>query len=514
MDPTSRFDSGPLFEAVQLQGVFADGKTFVDCIPRRAPAAIQADYLKARERAGITFNLREFVELNFIVPLPAATEVCAGQPVERHIHSLWRQLRREPKSPEAGSSLLPLVHPYIVPGGRFREIYYWDSYFTMLGLRESGEEELIQNMADNFAWLIGRYGFVPNGNRNYYLSRSQPPCFSLIVELLAEKQGDQSLSRYLSALEAERNYWMDKTAPTSHLVVLGDGSILNRYYDQLEIARPESFAEDESIAAVSKQPRNILMRHIRSAAESGWDFSSRWFQDGEDISTIRTTELVPVDLNCFLYHLEATLARGHDRGGGAAGAVQFRKAAEERRLAILRHSWAEEFGFFCDYDIVKEKPTEHLSLAGVTPLFFAIATDQQAARVAEIIEKKFLAAGGLITTLRTTGQQWDAPNGWAPLQWITIKGLENYGYAKLAEEIARRWIKLNCDVYERTGKLMEKYNVVNVELEAGGGEYPSQDGFGWTNGVLLKLMRQYPAAAGRSDHRALLASAKVKARSV
>lgn len=505
MDSTSRFDHGPLFEAVQLAGVFADGKTFVDCIPRRPPAAIQSDYLLARDLLSPVFNLREFVELNFIIPPPAITDVCAGQTVERHIHSLWRQLRREPKVPELGSSLLPLIHPYIVPGGRFREVYYWDSYFTMLGLRESGEEEMIENMADNFSWLIGRYGFVPNGNRNYYLSRSQPPCFSLIVELLGEKQGDLVFLRYLMAMEAEYSYWMDRTAPTVHVVILSDGSTLNRYYDQLDIPRPESFAEDESLAAVSKQPRSILMRHVRSAAESGWDFSSRWFRDGNDISTIRTTELVPVDLNCFLHHLEKTLARGHACAGSMAKAAQYQQAAERRRDGILRHTWAEESGFFCDYDLTTGKPTDCLSLAGVTPLFFSIATDHQAASVAAIIKKSFLSPGGVVTTLSTTGQQWDAPNGWAPLQWITIKGLENYGYVELAAEIARRWIKLNCAVYERTGKLMEKYNVVNVNLEAGGGEYPSQDGFGWTNGVLLKLLRQYPAASGPSEHRALQA---------
>jgi alpha,alpha-trehalase len=107
------------------------------------------------------------------------------------------------------------------------------------------------------------------------------------------------------------------------------------------------------------------------------------------------------------------------------------------------------------------------------------------------VKEKFLKAGGLTSTLESTGQQWDAPNGWAPLQWMAIMGLENYGYHSLAAEIAKRWIKLNTDVFKRTGKLMEKYNVVDTHLEAGGGEYAGQDGFGWTNGVLLALIKKY-----------------------
>ena len=128
-----------------------------------------------------------------------------------------------------------------------------------------------------------------------------------------------------------------------------------------------------------------------------------------------------------------------------------------------------------------------MTLAGVFPLFFKIATNDQAEKVARAIKDNFLMPGGVVTTLETTGQQWDAPNGWAPLQWITIIGLKNYEHHDLAADIANRWVKLNSDVFKRTGKLMEKYNVVDTQLEAGGGEYPGQDGFGWTNGVLLAL---------------------------
>ena len=144
-----------------------------------------------------------------------------------------------------------------------------------------------------------------------------------------------------------------------------------------------------------------------------------------------------------------------------------------------------------DYNIFTRKQSTELTAAGVSPLFFKIASDKQAATVTETLKKKFLKDGGIVTTLRNTGQQWDAPNGWAPLQLMAVKGLENYGKSSVAKDIAQRWIKLNVDVFKRTGKLMEKYNVENTSLEAGGGEYSGQDGFGWTNGVLLKFMMMY-----------------------
>lgn len=492
MEPTTPFDYGPLFSAVREQAIFSDSKTFVDCIPKFAPAAIMADYLALGRAPGAGFNLRQFVEDRFIVPAVDHAVAAPGENLERRLRTLWRILRREADVPQAGSSLLPLPFPYIVPGGRFREIYYWDSYFTMLGLRECGEEEMIGNMAGNFAHLIMRHGFVPNGNRTYYLSRSQPPFFSLMVELMVERQGSEAYARYLPALRAEYDYWMDRTAPTAHVVPMPDGSRLNRYYDQLDTPRPESFVEDEALAGRTTQARGRLWRHVRSAAESGWDFSSRWFADGRSLETIETTNLVPVDLNCLLHQLETTLAKASRAGGDDARADELAAAAARRAQSILSHCWSDQAGYFCDYHLDGRPVTDRVSLAGLFPLFFKLATVDQARAVANAVRQKFLRPGGVVTTLRNAGQQWDAPNGWAPLQWITIQGLENYQCHELAAEIARRWIRLNAEVYARTGKLMEKYNVEDVSLEAGGGEYPSQDGFGWTNGVLLALLKNYP----------------------
>ena len=477
---------GPLFENVQMHEVFPDQKTFADCVPIRKPSEIMADYQRLAKEPN--FDLKAFVAANFTRPQDP-------DDITTHIKRLWRVLRRDPSKAVEGSSLLSLPYPYIVPGGRFDEIYYWDSYFTMLGLRESEEIEMIENMMKNFASLINRYGFIPNGNRSYYLSRSQPPFFSLMVELLAEAKGNGVYEDYLPALEKEYNYWMDETGPTKHVVEMPDGSVLNRYYDQLDTPRPESYRQDVETSEVSKEDPKVLFRNLRSAAESGWDFSSRWFADGQNIATIKTTDLVPVDLNCLMYHLEMTLAKAFRVRGDASKndlelAKEFEEKAVRRKNAINQYCWSPDAKWYVDCD-TKGKLSDEITLAGVAPLFFRLAPNERVEGIVTVLKEKFLQPGGVVTTLKETNQQWDAPNGWAPLQWLTIKGLQNYGQDALAKDIAERWISLNAKVFKETGKLMEKYDVKDITKLAGGGEYPGQDGFGWTNGVLLKLISIY-----------------------
>jgi alpha,alpha-trehalase len=474
---------------VERGAIFPDQKTFADCVPREAPAAVLADYARERGRPG--FDLRAFVAGHFLAPAAAAPAVPPEPDLERHLAVLWSLLRRPPDRPVPGSSLLPLPHPYIVPGGRFREIYYWDSYFTSLGLLRAGDEADVRAMVDNFAWLSATYGHIPNGNRTYYLTRSQPPFFSLMLDLLAAREGEEVYRRYEPALRAELDYWLDRSAPTRHLVRLPDGTALDRYYDQADTPRPEAFAADEALSRRSAEAPAQLYRNLRSAAESGWDFSTRWFDAGAGLAAIDTTEVAPVDLNCLLCHLETTLARARRLDGDPEGARRLDEAAARRRDAVLRLCWSEADGFFFDYDVRTGGRRPAWTLAGLMPLFLRLATPAQAARVAETVRARFLRPGGVVTSLSDSGQQWDAPNGWAPLEWITIRGLANYGEDGLAREIARRWLALNRRVYARTGRMMEKYNVADLELPAGGGEYPSQDGFGWTNGVFAALDAEY-----------------------
>ncbi len=489
---------GELFHDAQMARVFPDSKTFADCQPRFAVEEITAAYRK--ERQGKSFNLKDFVYRNFVVPAPQTVPPTAPEvrTMAEHIRSNWARLIRPPDSLSERSSLLPLPYPYIVPGGRFREIYYWDTYFTCLGLAASGRWDLVGNMTKNFAYLIDTYGFIPNGNRTYYLSRSQPPFFSHMVMLLGEFKGLDTAAVYLPQLEKEYAFWMDGRNKLTddnpahrHVVRLAGGTYLNRYWDAAEKPRPEAYREDFTLAqGLPEAEQKRLYRNIRAACESGWDFSSRWFADGKNLSSIVTTEIIPVDLNSLLYHLEETLATLYDHRGNTGKAAGYRKLAQARRNAILRYCWDEAKGFFGDYHYPSGKPTGRLSMAAAYPLWMGIADSLQAVRVAARLQKEFLAEGGVATTLAATRQQWDYPNGWPPLQWIAVKGLTRYQQPELASLLRNRWLKVNRRVYDRTGRMVEKYNVVDMSLEAGGGEYPVQDGFGWTNGVALDLLAQ------------------------
>lgn len=490
----------PLYEAVQSASIFPDSKYFTDCSPKTGAAHILAAFETARNRPG--FDLKSFVETHFDPPENPDTGYSSGnKPIREHLDTLWDVLTRRPDA--RGGTLIPLPYPYIVPGGRFREIYYWDSYFTMLGLQVSGRIDLIQNMADNFAYLIDTLGLIPNGNRSYYLGRSQPPFFAKMVELLAAEKGPEMWRQYRPALEKEYQFWMDGATSLSpghpahrRVVRMPGGEVLNRYWDDNDTPRPEAYIEDVHMAGQSALAPRITYRHIRAAAESGWDFSSRWFADGRLMHTIQTADLIPVDLNCLLHFLESALARAAELSGDAPAAVRYRNAAQERAEAVLKYCWHNEAGFFFDYRHPNQTPSDQMTLAGVSPLFFDIATAAQAQKVAANIEQKFLHPGGLTTTLNHTGQQWDAPNGWAPLQWTGYKGLQNYGYGELAGKIRRAWMQTCEKVYAQTGKMMEKYNVMDLDLPAGGGEYPNQDGFGWTNGVYLRFCAE--DAGGRN----------------
>ncbi len=494
MSPDERY--GELFAAVQMARVFPDGKTFVDCEPKYPTDQILEAY--EAQKKDPDFNLEDFVKENFDLPERPITDYQTDRndSAEEHVEELWDVLTRQSDTMDVGS-LIPLPKPYIVPGGRFREIYYWDSYFTMLGLQVSNRGDIIENMVDNFAYLIDLLGFIPNGNRTYYMSRSQPPFFAMMVRVLAEMKGDEVYTKYFPQLRKEYEFWMegsDKQMDTTRwahrrFVQLEEGK-LNRFWDDRNVPRPESYREDVETAEKSGRPVEEVYRELRAGAESGWDYSSRWFKDGRTLATIHTTEIIPVDLNALLYNLEKTLEKAYTLKQDTVNAILYTQRANARKQAIIRYCWNPTSGFFEDYDFVAKTFTGKRSLAGAFPLFFKIADDKQAAAVAKSIERDFLKPGGVVSTLTNTGQQWDAPNGWAPLQYMTIEGLRNYGHDALAREIKQRWVALNDKIYKNTGKMLEKYNVMDLTLEAGGGEYPVQDGFGWTNGVLLKLMTE------------------------
>lgn len=492
---------GPLFRDVQLRAIFPDSKTFPDLVPHATPQDIVRNYAAARQAPD--FDLTRFVNTYFsgpIPPGPAVNPAGERETLATYVVSLWPVLTESYSSVPQYATLLPLPYPYVVPGGRFREVYYWDSYFTMLGLEQSGRHALAVNMLKDFAFEIDRYGHIPNGNRSYYLSRSQPPFFALMVELIARHDGAATYVTYLPELQAEYDWWMQGAEVVRpgqadrHVVELADGTVLNRYWDERPAPRDESYKEDVETAATSNRPRAAVWRNLRAAAESGWDFSSRWLADGRTLATVRTLDLLPPDLNSLLAQLERTLARAYDLKGDAENSAAYAARADARTAAIQRLMWDAQDGVFTDYLWRQGTTTGAVTAATILPLFLELATPEQAQAVADTVSRRLLAPGGLATSLIESGQQWDAPNGWAPLQWMAVVGLRNYGFGTLAETIATRWVGENIAGFKKEAKLVEKYNVSTTGgEEGGGGEYATQIGFGWTNGVLLALGDLYPA---------------------
>jgi alpha,alpha-trehalase len=494
-----------LFVAVQSAAIYGDGKAFADAVPNGSPDEILAQYHAVRPDTPEA--LKRFADAHFSLPAAAGSAPSAPDQVSivTHIDRLWDLLTRSTVAAPRYSSLLTLPQPYVVPGGRFREIYYWDSYFTMLGLGESGRQDLIADMVRDFAYLIDTYGHVPNGTRTYYLSRSQPPFFFEMVGLLSKDDAAVAFAQYLPQLRREYAFWMQgagglrRGAAHRRVVAMPDGSILNRFWDDRDTPRDESFREDAELARASRRPAPQVFRDIRAAAESGWDFSSRWFADARTRATIGTTEIVPVDLNSLLFGLENAIRAGCQRQADTACADEFAHRAAARHAAIDRYLWDQAAGAYFDYRFTHHARIPRLSAATLYPLFVALASQSQAAAVAKITARELLKPGGIVTTPLDTGQQWDAPNGWAPLQWIAITGLRHYGQTSLAETIACRWMSNVGDFYRQSGKLVEKYDVITSGRSGGGGEYPLQDGFGWTNGVMRKLLALYPAQAAHSS---------------
>lgn len=499
--PTPAQLFGPLFVQVQMDALFPDGKAFPDAVPKDSPPVILRRYRAVRPRSHAA--LLRFVNGAFSLPTQARTPPAhRDKSLQAHIARLWPLLTRQPAVPPPYSSLLYVPEPYVVPGGRFREFYYWDSYFTMLGLIPDGHLDTARDLVADFSYMLREYGHIPNGARTYYLSRSQPPVYYLMVGLLSPDPA-AAWSRHLTDLEREYAYWMAGSAglhpgmARRNVVEMSDGSVLNRYWDASDTPRDESYRNDVLIARASRRPSAQVYRDLRAAAESGWDFSSRWLADGRHLTTIRTTDIVPIDLNSLLYGLERAISSGCAARHEAACEQSFADRARRRRRAIDRYLWDPKAGYFMDYDWRHGRRTGELSAATLYPLFTGVADIRQADAVGAVTQMRLLEQGGIVTTNVHSGQQWDAPNGWPPLQWIAVVGFRRYDQPALAHEIARRWLATVQRVFANTGKLVEKYDVEH-NLPGGGGEYPLQDGFGWTNGVTLALLGLYPdLAAGR-----------------
>nr|XP_010919275.1 probable trehalase [Elaeis guineensis] len=436
------------------------------------------------------------------------------------VHSLWKKLTRrvsdEVKRRPERHTLLPLPGPVVVPGSRFREVYYWDSYWTIRGLLASKMYDTAKSIVNNLISLIDIYGFVLNGARTYYTNRSEPPLLSSMVFEIYKRTGDLAfVKKSLPSLLKEHSFWNSDI----HKVIIQDlqgcKHSVSRYYAMWNKPRPETATIDEESASrlISASQKEIFYREVASTAESGWDFSSRWMSNSSDLTTLATTSIIPVDLNAFIHKMELDIAFLAKLTGDNSTSEKFLAASKARQAAIKSIFWNSEMEQWLDYWLISKSNCEeiyqweshfqnrHIFASNFIPLWIeTYNTDLcKDGTMVEKVLKSFQSSGllhaaGIATSLSNTGQQWDFPNGWAPLQHMIVEGLANSGSKEaksVAEDIAIRWIRTNYVAYVKTGSMHEKYDVEACGKIGGGGEYKPQTGFGWSNGVVLAFLEEF-----------------------
>ncbi|KAK3228083.1 hypothetical protein Dsin_007945 [Dipteronia sinensis] len=432
------------------------------------------------------------------------------------VHSLWKNLTRKVSGSVLDRpdfhTLLPLPEPVVVPGSRFREVYYWDSYWVIRGLLASKMHETAKSIVINLISLVETYGYVLNGARAYYTNRSQPPLLSAMVHAIYNRTGDMELvKKALPALLKEYQFWNSGI----HKVTIEDGEannhILSRYYAMWNKPRPESSTIDKAHASKlsSDSEKEQLYRELASSAESGWDFSTRWMRNISDFTTLSTTSILPVDLNVFVLRMELDIAFLAKVVGDNATSERFLVASTARKQAFNSVFWNEEKGQWLDYWINNGTTCEeshtwqarnqnhNVYASNYAPLWIDLLNSDTSLveKVRQSLQSSGLVcAAGIATSTINSGEQWDFPNGWAPLQHMIVEGLVRSGSQEarsMAQDIAVRWIRTNYAAYKETGEMHEKYDVEKCGSSGGGGEYKPQSGFGWSNGVVLAFLEEF-----------------------
>lgn len=509
------FCRGNLLHTVQMARLFNDSKTFVDMRMRHNPQDVMAAYSKLPANSTRKI-IADFVKDNFLPPgndleswtpddwieKPSFLSSVADTELREfglHLNDLWKKLGRKIR-PTAlqfpnRSSLIVVDKPFIVPGGRFREFYYWDTFWTVEGLLVCQMNHTVKYMIDNFVQLVKEFGFVPNGGRIYYLNRSQPPFLIPIVELYLQATDDFAfVKEILPYLEAEYEFWnINRTVPVN---ISGIVYQLNQYAADMNTPRPESYYEDIHTASGLKQPAKAY-RDLASAAESGWDFSTRWFdKKTASFKSIRTTRVVPVDLNAVLFRNEITLQTFFQRAKDSKKAEKYNRLAVTRRQAMEVVFWREDKASWQDYDLDTKSTIDQFYASNVVPLWAGLHQGNVTRDriVVHALRKVLDYPGGVPTSEVNSGQQWDFPNSWAPLQYFIQEGMANSNNEVLQEialDLAQKWIRTNYKAWTSTKHMFEKYDARVQGTPGGGGEYGIQVGFGWTNGYALHLLKRY-----------------------
>ncbi|XP_042218220.1 trehalase-like isoform X2 [Homarus americanus] len=528
------FCHGELLKTVQMARLHNDSKYFVDMGLKNTTDATLLAFNQLMERTDREPSKKEvkaFVDEYFHEPGkefeewvpsdwnsdPEFLKKVVDPALEEwglKLNGLWKQLGRKISEdvqlePDRYSQIY-VPNPVIVPGGRFREFYYWDSYWTIDALLLSQMNETVKGMLENFVEMVKEYGMVPNGGRIYYTRRSQPPYLIPMVKLYMDHTNDlEFLAQIIDKLEEEFLFWENDRS-----VELQDRSgkthTVAQYRVNIGGPRPESYREDYNLAQqLPTEEQEDLYVQMKSGAESGWDYSTRWFINNNTnkgtLLNVNVTSIVPVDLNSLLCMNARILSQFYIKLGNYSMSKLYKDIADQKNETMAKIFWDDTDGTWYDIDINADGKRRHFYLSNIHPIW-SDCYGQEGPR-AHTIEKviKYLKKNdvlkyksGVPTSLEKSGQQWDFPNAWAPLQHLIIMGLYearsiHHEAESLSFSLAEKWIRTNWQSYQQSTPhaMFEKYNVSVMGLPGGGGEYDVQVGFGWSNGVALRLLDVY-----------------------
>ena len=476
---------GVMYDEILSLDTLGISEQIANGFPKKDIREIKLAFRKQKNNSD--FDLHKFISEHWDLATPRKIDYKpdAAKNISQISTQLWSSLSYNSSNQPAHSSLIELPHSYIPYNGEKLEMRYMDSYFIMVGLAAEGNWEMVKNMVNNFAFLIDNTGHIPETNRTYMISRSNQPFFSHMIELLAEYEGESVYSKYLPQLEKEHDYWIKSDSEIEeyngigHTLKVGD-KLLTRYNDPSNTPRDEDYLND-------KRGGNHLYRIKRANSESGWKMSSRWLSDNERMWTSFTRHVAPIDLNSLLFHLEKTLLKAYSISGKSEGIDAVQAKYDIRKLALDSLHWDDKKNIFEDVNYKDQERTGKVSLAMLYPLFTKMCSQEQADGVAQFIEGQLLKSGGLMDTDDYSDYEWDAPNAHAPLQYVAVKALDNYGHKDLARNIADRYIKTIDDAFAATGRITEMYNLSESDPVKMLGSYDGEGVYSWTLGVYLGL---------------------------
>lgn len=454
------FCAGPLLQTLNLANVFADPKTIVDKPTAKTSKTVLADFAALPGNTTLTEGaVVAFVEADFAgegqelmaVPLPGFKTAPAflgnvSDPLlkafSQAVHGFWNQLVRGTNASTlctggaCESSLIPLNHTFVVPGGRFREQYYWDSFWIVEGLLESELFSIVNDTLQNFMDEIERFGFIPNGGRIYYLNRSQPPLFiQMLARYVAVSKDTSILKRALPLAERELAWWAANRTVSVRSPFTNKTHSLAQYSVTNTAPRPESYLQDyttvhdPTLPALNATQRAALYAELASGAETGWDYSSRWFRNTTaGLRSLNVRGIVPVDLNSILYKNRVLMAELY--GNNSTAAARHTAAAAAIKEGVIDLFWNATKLAFYDFDLATRTRNSIFTVATFYPFWAGIIPAEVLASATNafgafasvhLVMNRY--NGTLPVTFVETGQQWDAPNSWPPHQYIALQAL-------------------------------------------------------------------------------------------